>query len=399
MPDSVTMSLTLELLQTQFPDAKLIDLKRAIKYQDKFQYTAANIKCINPSCSLLRKWQNSTQGFSHTCGNDVCKMVSKSEILEIMFSKQKTTNLERFGFEYNSCSPLIKEKKKLTSLKNYGVDHPSKIKETRLKAKQTYLTRTGYKHTTSNPEAVLKTKATNSNKYGAGKNHLNKHITNFEHWDDTKYWAENFLMADGYLDIGKCMNHFNCTSGHLWQRAQRLNIQYKKFKGTSLKEQQLANYILGLGYEVETNNRRIIKPLELDIYIPALKLAVEYNGLYWHSTEAGTDMYYHQQKSLACITAGISLVHIYETDTYEKNISKIQDAIKFKLEPRATELAFSYVLDTGCYPESINLDDYLIIEPKIKTGSDQFQVYDSGQLQLRSTQNQNLKGTKCQPLQ
>ena len=33
------------------------------------------------------------------------------------------------------------------------------------------------------------------------------------------------------------------------------------------------------------DTRQIIKPYELDIYFPEYKLAVEYNGSYWHTRE------------------------------------------------------------------------------------------------------------------
>lgn len=66
-------------------------------------------------------------------------------------------------------------------------------------------------------------------------------------------------------------------------------------------------------------DRSAIAPSELDIYIPEKKLAIEFNGTYWHSSMF-KKANYHQEKSLACIEAGIHLIHVYE---YEwKNESK-----------------------------------------------------------------------------
>ena len=45
--------------------------------------------------------------------------------------------------------------------------------------------------------------------------------------------------------------------------------------------------------EIVENCRNIIKPYELDIYIPKKKIAIEYNGIYWHSTALNKDMFYH----------------------------------------------------------------------------------------------------------
>lgn len=60
-----------------------------------------------------------------------------------------------------------------------------------------------------------------------------------------------------------------------------------------------------------TNDRTIITPRELDIYIPALKIAIECNGCYWHSDmEKPKD--YHIKKFQDCKNSGIQLIQIWE---------------------------------------------------------------------------------------
>lgn len=53
---------------------------------------------------------------------------------------------------------------------------------------------------------------------------------------------------------------------------------------------------------------------ELDIYIPGMNLAFEYNGLKWHSEEYGKDRYYHLTKTELCKSKGIHLIHIFEDE-------------------------------------------------------------------------------------
>lgn len=60
------------------------------------------------------------------------------------------------------------------------------------------------------------------------------------------------------------------------------------------------------------NDRTVIAPLELDFYIPENKLAIELNGVYWHSDQQGTPKDYHQRKTLLCQELGITLIHIFE---------------------------------------------------------------------------------------
>ena len=68
--------------------------------------------------------------------------------------------------------------------------------------------------------------------------------------------------------------------------------------------------------DVLTSERRIIPPYELDIYIPKLKLAIEYNGNYFHSDITGTPIDYHLNKSIRCRELGIRLIHIYEFENF-----------------------------------------------------------------------------------
>lgn len=92
---------------------------------------------------------------------------------------------------------------------------------------------------------------------------------------------------------------------------------------SSLKEKEVANFIKSLYYgNIQTNVRNIISPLELDIYIPEKKIAIEFNGNYWHS-DINKDKNYHQEKTLNCAKHGIRLIHIFE---YEWNSN--EDKIK-----------------------------------------------------------------------
>lgn len=67
------------------------------------------------------------------------------------------------------------------------------------------------------------------------------------------------------------------------------------------------------GEELQMNTRSVIPPFELDVYLPGLKVALEFNGTYWHCDERKARLY-HQKKSLACRSLGIQLIHVYEHD-------------------------------------------------------------------------------------
>lgn len=80
--------------------------------------------------------------------------------------------------------------------------------------------------------------------------------------------------------------------------------------------------------KVLTNTRKIISPKELDIYIPELSIAIEFNGIYWHSTAYKKDKNYHLNKLKSCKDKGIQLITIWEDDWLD---SKKQTIVKSML--------------------------------------------------------------------
>jgi len=75
--------------------------------------------------------------------------------------------------------------------------------------------------------------------------------------------------------------------------------------------------------EIIFNNRKLVKGFEIDVYIPLLNLAFEFNGLYWHSELNGKNKDYHLYKTNECLKQNIKLIHIFEDEwLYKKDIVK-----------------------------------------------------------------------------
>jgi transposase-like protein len=72
--------------------------------------------------------------------------------------------------------------------------------------------------------------------------------------------------------------------------------------------------ILPAGTEIRTSDRSVIGPRELDIVVPDLHLAIEFNGVFWHSEAVGKGRRYHADKYIACRRAGYRLLQIWEDD-------------------------------------------------------------------------------------
>lgn len=83
----------------------------------------------------------------------------------------------------------------------------------------------------------------------------------------------------------------------------------------SYPEIEIKNLLNSYPIKYEEHNRNIITPLELDFYIPSKNLAIEYNGLYWHSNK---NKNYHLNKTNLCKNNNIQLLHIFENEWIEK---------------------------------------------------------------------------------
>lgn len=101
-------------------------------------------------------------------------------------------------------------------------------------------------------------------------------------------------------------------------------------KKISKGEREVLDYIKTIYVgEIKTNDRRVIRPKEIDIYLPGLKIGIEYNGEYWHSKHEANNPGYHFLKEQCCKKAGIELINIWENDWKTKN-----DEVKMLLKER-----------------------------------------------------------------
>lgn len=90
-----------------------------------------------------------------------------------------------------------------------------------------------------------------------------------------------------------------------------------------------------LGFDVQINNRQLIFPYELDIYVPSEKVAIEFNGIKYHSLENNKPFDYHLNKTISCEKLGIKLLHIWEDEwNYDKQLikQKIADVLNSSFE-------------------------------------------------------------------
>ena len=94
-----------------------------------------------------------------------------------------------------------------------------------------------------------------------------------------------------------------------------LNVNLENKLLNLQKKQSQLNIVNIFFSNILENDKTLIYPLELDIVIPEKKIAIEFNGIYWHKNKKG----YHNMKSTRCEKIGYRLIHIWEDEWREKN--------------------------------------------------------------------------------
>lgn len=238
-----------------------------------------------------------------------------------------------------------------TIFKKYGVKNCGSLLEIREKRKRTLLEKYGVENITQNKEYVKKAKETMLKKYGVEnfcQTEENKKKWYKKSWDNmimtwTDYVKPMFSFDEyrGYKHgeeydwkCSKCGNEFRSKiymNNHVSQhpRLPRCLNCYPLHVKTSKPEKEIVEFIKTFyGGEILTNSSKIIPPLELDIYIPEKKIAIEFNGLFWHNEESSKHKKYHCVKSTRCENKNITLLHIFE-DEWKTKREMVEDRIKF----------------------------------------------------------------------
>lgn len=108
---------------------------------------------------------------------------------------------------------------------------------------------------------------------------------------------------------------WKCRKGHEWKSivANRLKTGCpvcSKEMRTSFPEQAVYFYMNSFFSDCINGDKTIISPLELDVYIPSLNTAIEYDGRTWHSGKDAAIRDNH--KNTVCAERGIRLFRIRE---------------------------------------------------------------------------------------
>ena len=233
----------------------------------------------------------------------------------------RATKEARYGIAgYNNP-----EKRKATKQEKYGASNYVNAE----KCAQTKLERYGSR-TYNNAEKMATTKL---ERYGIG-NFVNVEKakatvtaqTIAKYAEMTKDQCEILGYNDGTFHCRclECGEEFDILINTGFYRLTRFGIKWctkcqPAEPSRSKEESSLYEYVESLvGKENAVHSdRSTVNGFELDIYVPARKLAIEFDGLYWHNETNKADDY-HLRKTEMCEYAGIHLVHVFEDEWHDK---------------------------------------------------------------------------------
>lgn len=157
------------------------------------------------------------------------------------------------------------------------------------------------------------------------------------------------LLRHGKDETGKQTFARNYLSGHnihlpgyrtntLEQRQRMREAAIKRMEkgnsvfhraGPSKNELQVQEFVESLGIQASYNDTTLLGGLEIDILIASKKLAIEYNGIRFHS-DLFKKKSYHLKKTQEVNELGYHLVHIWEPD-WIKSAKIVQSNLKHLL--------------------------------------------------------------------
>ena len=245
-----------------------------------------------------------------------------------MKEKAEATCMKRFGTKSPTQNKTILAKSSNTCMTNHNVLWPQQNAAIFQKTTDTFMTKYGVARPGQNAVIKQKTEQTMVARYGTVNCMHNsvvkeKALLSFK----TSMYDKILSNRTSITPLFSKDEYVHAPTGSLfkWQ-CNRCETEFLDQIVTSRNnacpvcfpnhttwgEQLISEWLTDAGITFEVNNTKIIAPKHLDFYIPSLNLAIEFNGLYWHSEKANRGRTYHRDKYQQCEKLGIKLIQIFE---------------------------------------------------------------------------------------
>jgi hypothetical protein len=264
-------------------------------------------------------------------------------------SKIKETNLLNLGVEFPMQNNVVKEKTKKTCLELYGVENVSQINEVKQKVLNTNLERYCINYVFLSEWAIKKNYESKISKFGHISPFTSKEVnnkskeTNLEKYGNIYYQRSH--IPQNILDILDDKSKFEemVSNKTLTDIITELSVSLRtvlnylnkydlrsvvKYNNVSSYETKVKEFLERNNIKYIHNSRTIIKPLQLDFYLPDHNLAIEVGSYFYHCEQSGEKHpLYHYNKWLECRNKNIILLQFFD-ETILHKFDKIEEKIK-----------------------------------------------------------------------
>lgn len=303
LPDNTTMR------------ARLYAVRHGIVSQPVCEACGANVG-FNDQTGRFNTFCPNTKG--STC-------VSSSDRVR---KQQKNTLVSRYGVDNPSKDAAILQRRRDTVFDKYGGSSPMAAEEVRLKYRSTMQMRHGALNPSGVPHFLDKRAATNNTRYGA-TTYAGGEVppSAIESLQDREFCEAT--IQDFTVDEMAAMLKVSTHTVRRYLRGHQIDASVVTRNCTS-PERDIMRFLESLGVEYQYSDRTIIPPRHVDFVVPSHSLAIEYDGIFYHSELTGRTRNYHRDKMISCANAGYRLIHIFSSEWMDKRhivLSRIRNAL------------------------------------------------------------------------
>lgn len=264
-----------------------------------------------------------------------CSRECSNDHAEVRIQKTMETNLQRYGVSNYRKLPECSKKIRETNLERYGVEHTLQLEHVTEARENASIQKFGTSNPFESNELQREIRRKHLDREGVehqAQKKLGKKVVSLL---NNKNWLLNqhHTLEKSQTQIGREIG-VNQTTIHRYLNKHNIEIFYYDDSSSSDGEREVDTFIKSFYSEDYVRKDRAILSdrRELDFYFPQANFAIEYCGIYWHSTFKSDDPRKHLRKTLECREKGINLLHIfcYEWNDPVKR-AVIESMIKMKL--------------------------------------------------------------------
>ena len=283
--------------------------------------------CLNCGKEFLNRYGHD-KFCSNKCSNiytqkNMSEESKNSRRIKCSFKRSDETKKKMSDSHIGRDYKKTKEKERQTKLKRHGDPNYNN----REKYFKTCLEKYNNKSYLATEEFLNRSKESHLEKYGV-ENINQRHFINLEDLNEV-YFRNNYIKDERFL-VEDCASHFNFGLGTAIAYKEKFNITELN-KSNKCRTQQIIFDSINVENKI-FNDRHLGK--ELDVYLPDHNLAIEYDGLMFHSEGNfihnkfnGPEKSYHLKKTELCLENNIQLFHIFEGEDLDLWMSMINSKL------------------------------------------------------------------------